>query len=208
VAAVAARIEAGLSDAVAANRVSAAAVDPPALRLRSFARERAAFRRSLVALAERGPYLLLTDVRSCFPSIGPTAVEAALRALGCERGAVAAVVRTLRRLGALGVPGLPIGPDASAVLANAVLTVGDRELHASGLPHLRWVDDLVVAVRDGAEAGRALAGLRRALATAGLELNEAKTRVARAAGPLVLPGSLGRSLTRVTVRAVGPERVG
>lgn len=194
VAAVAPTIEAHLSPAVAANRVSCSSIDPPALRLRPFARERAAFRRRLAALAARQPHLLFADVRACFPSIGPDVVARALRSAGCGERSVAGVVGSLRRLEDSGVRGLPVGPDPSAVLANAVLAAVDRSIEAVGLPHLRWVDDLVVGVRDPAEADRVLRAVSPALAEAGLELNGTKTRLVTGPGPVALPTSLGRSL--------------
>ena len=72
------------------------------------------------------------------------------------------------------MPGLPVGPEPSAVVANAVLTPVDRALSDAGIRHLRWVDDLVLAAED---PGAALEVLRGSLATVGLRLNERKTRV-------------------------------
>ena len=206
VAAVAPSVEAGLSDAVVANRVARACVDPPVLRLRPFRGERAAFRRRLVALAAHSPCLLFADVRSCFPSIAAEAVERALRALGCPGEPVADVVAVLRRLSGLGVRGLPVGPDASAVLANAVLAEADRALEPA--PFLRWVDDLVVGVAGRGQAVQALGSLRAALARAGLELNAAKTRVLTAADPLIAVPSLGRAVPERTIAPWASPRVG
>lgn len=184
VAAVAPAIETSLSDAVIANRVLAASVDPPVLRLRPFARERTAFRRGLRTLAEQRRWLLHTDVRACFPSIGPGSVGAELRALGCDAASTDEVVAMLERLHGLGVRGLPVGPDASAVVANVVLAPADRAIEASGHRHLRWVDDLVIAVRGPADAVRVLRRVRDALAEVGLRLNEAKTRLVPPSSPV------------------------
>jgi len=177
VAAVAPTIEAGLSPAVAANRVRAASVDPPLLRLRPFEAERAAFRRRLVELAAARPFLLFADVRACFGSIAPSVVGSSLTALACDAHPTTEVVALLRRLGSLGVRGLPVGPEPSAVLANAVLASIDRALRARRLPHLRWVDDIVVGVAGPGEAADALDRLAEVLASQGLELNRRKTRV-------------------------------
>jgi hypothetical protein len=94
------------------------------------------------------------------------------------------------------------------VLANAVLAATDRAIEVAGLPHLRWVDDLVVGLRDPAEAGRILGRVGAALAAAGLELNRAKTRVVVGSGSLALPLSLGRSVPRAGASAVGDRSVG
>ena len=74
----------------------------------------------------------------------------------------------------IGVEGLPVGPDGSAVLANAVLAQVDRSLREAGIEHLRWVDDVVMS---GGDAPAALSAFRTALATIGLRPNEAKTRI-------------------------------
>lgn len=177
VAAVVPTVEAGLSDAVAANRVLAASIDPPLLRLRPFIGERATFRRRLATLAEHGAWLLLADVRACYPSIASRQAAAALRTMGCDAGPADEVAALLERLHGLGVRGLPIGPDPSAVVANAVLAEVDRAIEGRGHRHLRWVDDLVVAMRGPTEADGILRRVRDALAVSGLELNEAKTRI-------------------------------
>ncbi|HEX6230419.1 MAG TPA: RNA-directed DNA polymerase [Actinomycetota bacterium] len=206
VAGVAPAIEAALSDAVAASRVSAVSIDPPALRLRSFTLERAAFRRRLTALAARGGCLLFADVRDCFPSIDEGAVATALRSFGCGQDPTDEVIGLLRRFGRLGVRGLPVGPEPSAVLANAVLAAADHALEASGLPHLRWVDDLVVALRRPADADPVLGRLRSSLGEVGLALNEAKTRVV--VGPGALAPRLSRGGTMRGASAVGADAVG
>jgi hypothetical protein len=74
----------------------------------------------------------------------------------------------------VGVEGLPVGPDASAVLANAVLAQVDRRLRDAGVEHLRWVDDVVLS---GVDVRAALTVFRTALASIGLRANETKTRI-------------------------------
>ncbi len=198
VAAVAPAIEAGLAPTVAAHRVRVASVDPPVLRLRPFAAERARFRRRLTALADDHPCLLFADVRACYPSIAPSAVAAGLAALACHHAGALEVVRFLRRLGSLGVRGLPIGPEPSAVLANAVLSAVDRALTSRGLPYLRWVDDPVVGLADPGDATGVLTAVSEALAERGLALNPDKTHVVAAQGGQVgpLPISTGKVATR------------
>ena len=74
----------------------------------------------------------------------------------------------------MGVEGLPVGPHASAVLANAVLAQVDRTLRDAGVEHLRWVDDVVLS---GVDVAAALSVFRTALASIGLRANETKTRI-------------------------------
>lgn len=179
VAAVAPDVESACSGAVAANRVAEASVSPPVLRLRPWHREREAFRRALARLCDEARCVAVADVRACYRSISPRVVHASLLEASCRPGPTVAIAAFLRRLDQhLGVRGLPVGPEPSAVLANAVLGRIDRALAGAGLHHLRWVDDVVIAA-DGLSAAReALDLLRASLRGLGLELNEAKTRVA------------------------------
>jgi hypothetical protein len=177
VAAVAPRVEAALSPFVLANRVVASCVDPPSLRLRPWRDERAAFSSRLDRLAADERCLVFADVRECYRSIRPDVVGRSLAAIGCDVAASSAISAFLVRLEEHGELGLPIGPDPSPVLANAVLAPLDRELAFLGVHHLRWVDDVVVGVDGPDEAERVLAVLRQELARLELELNEDKTRV-------------------------------
>jgi hypothetical protein len=199
VSAVALRVEDGLSRSVAANRVAVASIDPPRLVLRSFRDERIAFGRRLVRLARRTPCLLFADVRECYRSIAPDVVASSLRALGCDAASTKAVVSFLHALQDRGAEGLPVGPDPSAVLANAVLAGADRALERLGAPHLRWVDDLVVGVDGSRGAATVLEVTREALDRVGLRLNDAKTRLVLDAAPDALPRgiSVARSAEEV-----------
>lgn len=174
-ASVAPAVESALSDRVVANRVAACSQDPPRLELRPWRVERRAFASALRELARGHRTLAFADVAGCYPSIGPRRVRETLEALGCDLAP--RVERFLRRLGDEGIRGLPIGPEPSAVLANAVLAGVDRALEARGLVHLRWVDDVVIGVADPAQAERALATVRRTLRGLGLRANERKTRI-------------------------------
>ena len=166
-------VERALGPEVLANRASPGL----GLALRPW---RPAWRRLLLerrALSARGPVLLHTDVRRCYPSIGGSAVHGALRRLGAGRDDARVVAQEVDRFQAGGVPGLPIGPDPSAVLANAVLVDADLALQQSGCHHVRWVDDVWASARTRGHAERALAMLRAALERIGLEVNEEKTTV-------------------------------
>ncbi len=177
VARVAGAVEAGLSPAVAANRVAASRERPPMLRLEPWRRERRVFAARLRRLAGSERCVVFADVRDCYGRIEPGVVERALRRLGCDAVAARAVRAFLDRLASGGVRGLPVGPDASAVLANAVLAGADAALRSAGVRHLRWVDDVVAGTTDRGGAERVLQILRAELGAAGLELNDAKTRI-------------------------------
>ena len=182
---VAATIERALGPAVLGNR----AAPGPGLALRPW---HPAWRRLVGAragLRARGAVLLRADVRQCYSSISDGAVHRALVRLGTHRDDATAIARELDRFHGAGVLGLPIGPEASAVLANAVLRDADLALEEAGCPHVRWVDDVWAAADTRARAERTLDRLRSALVRIGLEVNEGKTRVIVGADTGALLGS-------------------
>jgi hypothetical protein len=176
VASVAPAIEASLGPEAVANR---AALGTPSigLPLRPWPPAWNAFLRSGHQLAIGAGAFVVADVRRCYPSIGPDLVGRTLRWLGCAGDDVRDVTTMLEALDASGVPGLPIGPNPSAVLANAVLAGADNALRAAGVRHLRWVDDVWIFAPGRHEALTALGSLARWLEGRGLSLAPEKTRI-------------------------------
>lgn len=169
---VAGRIERSLGPEVLALR---ARPSSEGWRLRPWRPARERWRAALRAIAEqpaRGTVVAVADVRDCYGSIAPTVLRAILGP------AAEPAVDVLRRLREAGTAGLPVGPEPSAILANAVLGELDRALRSTGVRHVRWVDD-VVLWGSGDDVRRGLAALRLAATTVSLELNEGKTRVLR-----------------------------
>ena len=166
-------IERTLGPRVIANR----ARPGRGIRLRPWRAERRLFERSRRALVGRGSLLVRADVRACYPSITSEAIGAALAGIGAPPDSVQTLRRILDRFAEDGVMGLPVGPDPSAVLANAVLRPLDDALVGGAAPHVRWVDDVWAAARDERHADELLERARDALAGIGLRLTEAKTRV-------------------------------
>lgn len=177
VARVAPAVEGALGDAVVANRVASAGPGPPFLRLQPWRRARARFLMAARRMSAAVGTLLVADVRLCYPSIGPELVGDSLVRVGCEGRDVHDVVAVLEGLALAGIPGLPIGPDPSAVLANAVLAPADHALRAMGARHLRWVDDFWVFAQNPGAGEAALRQLRASLRDAGLTLAGEKTRL-------------------------------
>jgi hypothetical protein len=176
-------IERTLRPEVVANRVDHVSEIPPFLTLRPWSAERSAYRAAYARLGSVG-LLLRTDITACYPSIRPAAVEEALGRCHLPVTTVARCVGLLRDLELEGVDGLPVGPIPSAVLANAVLAVGDAVLVALEAAFVRWVDDWWIAVRSAGHAADLLHALADALALAGLRLNERKTRLGGPGGGL------------------------
>jgi hypothetical protein len=164
------RIERALGPEVFALRTRPA---PGGWRLVPSGPARAAWRKALrrvVREAPQGTAFAVADVRDCYGSISPETIAAHL---GSE---AAHAVAFLRRLQDRGGRGLPIGPDPSAVLANAVLSEMDRTIRHAGAQHLRWVDDLFLW-GSRTDIGRALAALDDRAGRVGLELHPTKTRL-------------------------------
>lgn len=135
--------------------------------------------------------LVVADVRDCFASIAPSAVARALAEAGARTEAVEQVAACLRAFADDGVRGLPVGPAASAVLGNAVLAGLDDAFERRGMPHLRWVDDLLGFAPSRWEARIVLDRLRLAGARIGLELHDGKTRIVE--DPAEVRAVIGRS---------------
>jgi Reverse transcriptase (RNA-dependent DNA polymerase) len=180
-------IESALSDRVVAHRVARSEANPPSLALRPWRAERRAFVLRLRNLAAGAPTIAIADVRRCYASISPATVVNALGDLGVS--SAREVGAFLSRLERAGARGLPVGPEPSAVLANAVLARADEALRSAGVEHLRWVDDVVIAAAGRAEARRSIAVLADAVAGLGLRLNETKTQITETNGAVDLVGS-------------------
>ena len=177
VARVAPAVERSLGAAVVANRVVAlrAPLEGGPIEDRWLEDWRVARGRWRRALAPAGRGLRLhLDVADCYGSIRPEVVAETLALLGSPRDG--RLIRLLHEL-AEHAAGLPVGPEASAVLANAVLGRLDAAIADAGVPHVRWVDDLVIPVRSRRHASRMLDEARRGLSSLGLHVQDAKTRV-------------------------------
>jgi hypothetical protein len=180
-------VERFLGDVAVANRSRPVA---GGLRLEPWSRARDRYRRR-IASAATGPFraAFVGDVRDCYGSITHGEVARALRRLGAHEVGVRTLVETLRGFEERGVRGLPVGPQPSAVLANAVLAPVDRAVAgAVDGPVLRWVDDIVAFAIDGQGARRAAEVFERTLAELGLVPHEGKSmtiddpRAVRSAG--------------------------
>ncbi len=120
-------------------------------------------------------FIAVTDARACYASISPVVLARRLIALGAPETCVDEIARWLRAFEDVGIEGIPVGPVASAVLADAVLSAGDDAIRRSGASHVRWVDDVTIFAPDARTRTGALRALRRSWASFGLELHDGKT---------------------------------
>jgi len=169
---VAVAIESRQGPGVIANRLAMGA--GPSL-LSPWPPARRRWRAVMRQLASRAPVVVTADIADCYGSVTAGTVCRALRRCGVDDARADDLEAFLRSLEMRGVRGLPIGPEPSALLANAVLTTGDRALLRLGLRPFRWVDDLVVACPSASVADLAIEALDEALRGEGLRLHGTKT---------------------------------
>lgn len=117
------------------------------------------------------------DVKGFYPSIRRSALESVLGELPLHAPTVEFILGWLDTLDSLsGIKGLPTGPDASGILAHAVLLPLDAMLTRLRVPYVRWVDDTWFFVDDLAEYESIIEAYRRELGLLGLELHPTKTQ--------------------------------
>jgi hypothetical protein len=126
-------------------------------------------------LESRGHFVAVTDVRACYASITPVAIARRLLMLGAPSARIDEIASWLRAFREAGADGLPAGPAASVLLADAVLAAGDDALRSTGASFVRWVDDVAIFAPDRRARATALGALRVAWASLGLEMHERKT---------------------------------
>lgn len=130
-------------------------------------------------------YVLIADVSSCYRSIYTHIIPWALHGKSVAKQnrnrtlAGNRIDRLVRQNQDQQTIGLPIGPDSSLLIAEAILSAIDAQVNQA-LPHLlgfRYYDDYEFTFSSADSAGRALAVLQQALQRFELELNPTKTSI-------------------------------
>jgi len=166
-----ARIERMLAPGVLANRAS------PGGRLRPPGPARSRWRRALRHAAATHRTVMLSDVVECYASIEEGAVAQALARTGAASGEIRGVLEVLKGFHRAGLRGLPVGPEASAMLANAVLAPADEAVRGVGGDIVRWVDDVALIGPDRRTAVRSFDAWAATLRELGLRPHDGKTRL-------------------------------
>lgn len=138
------------------------------------------FHEQSTALAASGNYgfVLLADITDFYNQASHHRIENALNTAGISDTRARSVEEFLLALAAKQSRGLPVGPSASIVLAEACLNDVDLFLLRRGLTHTRYVDDYRIFCRDNWEALWTLHELCDYLYTAHrLALNPTKTMI-------------------------------
>ncbi|MGH2662418.1 MAG: RNA-directed DNA polymerase [Actinomycetota bacterium] len=147
--------------------------------------------RVAAGVAGRSSLLLRTDVASFYGSVTPPVLAECLRSSGADPVDARLSADMLEEWGSEGYEGLPIGPPASAVMANAVLRPVDEAL--SPTPILRWVDDYLIGLPSAGGMLVVLDRIDEALGRVGLRRSERKTSVVEGPTALRWPGDDGSS---------------
>jgi hypothetical protein len=174
-AAISNRVEPRLAPGVLANRSLLESSER-----RYFASQLRNARRAAATLARESGAVVRTDVRAFYPSVTPSVAFRALVALNVEAPVASRAAEMLEGWGSEGYAGLPIGPPASAILANAVLAPVDTRLRE--LSFLRWVDDYVIGLTRAASVPEVLDRLDSALDCVGLKRSAPKTSLLEGPG--------------------------
>jgi hypothetical protein len=136
-------------------------------------------------------YCVHTDIGQFYPSLYTHSVPWALHTKGYakanRKGNTGADLDSAIRRQQWGqTVGIPIGPDASLIVAEIVLTAVDVALSKQfkKLAGFRYVDDYEIYVRNLGDAEQVLADLQGLLAEYELVLNPRKTRIEEVPAPL------------------------
>ena len=124
-------------------------------------------------------YVVVTDITDFFPKLGHHQIENALSdAAPAKQNHAKAIEQLLSAWRATQSFGLPIGPNASRLIAEITVSDVDQALLANGLTFVRYADDYRIFCKTRKEAYQALATLAEVLwKNHGLTLAEQKTNI-------------------------------
>lgn len=129
-------------------------------------------------LSRKFRHALRVDVSDFYNQVSHHVVENQLIESGLPNQATQWILRLLKGVTANVSRGLPVGPHAAHLLAEASLIPVDNSLVSRGIVFCRFVDDIVVFVQSEAEARQALYHLAEILdKQQRLQLQRAKTRI-------------------------------
>jgi len=139
----------------------------------------ASFRAAARQRAEADGFIVITDLANCFGRLGNERMAAALERCGVPGWQVEYVGQLLGFWQYRDGQGLPIGSNASRILAEAVLLQVDDRLRAAGINYIRYMDDFLLFAPDQSAAHVALEAARDAAASEGFGLKADKTSILR-----------------------------
>jgi len=122
-------------------------------------------------------FMVSADISSFYPTINIDRLIAILQQNGVEPHLTDLLRNILSRWNTHGQTGIPVGPAASHLLAEAALLEVDRQLVKNNVDFVRYVDDYRLFAPDLTAARHQLGCLIEHLANEGLSLNNTKTSI-------------------------------
>ena len=137
-----------------------------------------AYHKAAIERATSAEVIISTDISDFYPRVYHHRLENAMGQATANKEAVRRIMVILSQLALGGKSyGLPVGGNASRLLAEILLNRTDRLLLAKGINFLRFVDDYTVFGKSREDAQSALVYLSEVLLdNEGLTLSRAKTR--------------------------------
>lgn len=137
------------------------------------------FREESKRLSESGRYKVkvITDIANYYDRLNIHKLESILKEKGCDPKIVSKINDILIRWSKKQSFGIPVGSDASRLLAEAMLINADKELSEHRVKFIRYVDDYRIFCSSQERAYEAMQLLDRALRREGLFLNSGKTKL-------------------------------
>jgi hypothetical protein len=133
---------------------------------------------TIARLADDGKaYLVRTDIKDFYASITGSALRNALSRHRVPHWCIETLMLMLGRWQQGSGAGIPIGPNASHILAEALLVDVDSDLIKDGIDYIRFVDDYRLFAPDADTARTWLEILSKRLRALGLILRADKTSV-------------------------------
>ena len=131
-----------------------------------------------MAFSDKYASVIRTDISDYYARVYRHRLENILQSLSGSEAVVKKIERIIADWRGGQSFGLPVGSDASRLLAEAALNDTDMALIAEGVLHTRYVDDFVIFVEKEKDPYAVLAFLAKHLAeNEGLSLNNQKTRI-------------------------------
>lgn len=97
-------------------------------------------------------YVVMCDISDFYNQIYHHTVENQLIACGFPNEILSSIVRLISDITQKNSRGIPVGPHAFHIIAEAALTPVDESLHVKGVPFKRYVDDFVLFCKTEKEA--------------------------------------------------------
>ena len=120
---------------------------------------------------------IITDIANYYDRLNIHKLQNILNEKGCDQKIVLKINDILIRWSQQQSFGIPVGSDASRLLAEAMLINADKELSEHRVKFIRYVDDYRIFCSSQEKAYEAMQLLDRALRREGLFLNSGKTKL-------------------------------